>query len=86
MNIKSHRARAMFTGFLGRKPQDWVYTTSQDTWPFIVGHHVVDVTRAEWDRFQAEKKSHRSYWHGSVTRARLPGGVDRTDLSRSWGG
>jgi hypothetical protein len=72
VRIGSHRARKMFGRFLGREPRCW-YTLA-------VGACFHDVTRAEWARFVREKRENSTYWHGSITKAR----VDREELGLCW--
>ena len=70
--IKSHRARENFMRFLGRKAQSY-YTSKRE-------HQFYEVTPDEWRRFEENKKEHRTYWHGSITKAR----VDRSKLRKTW--
>lgn len=63
LRVKSHRAGANLARMFGRKLQYW--------WTMDDGGCLAEVTPSEAAALDAAKRERRTYWHGSITRARL---------------
>lgn len=78
IRLGSHRAREYFMRSIGRRAQGY--------YSFHDKNHVYAVTPEEWADFVDAKKNRRTYWHGSVTKARLVKGADYSETGGFWGG
>lgn len=57
----SHRARENLAELFERKINYW--------WTMELGGCLAEVTPEEYKRFAVLKRTQRTYWHGSITRA-----------------